>query len=151
MAVNGFDFSVDATGEIIIDPKTYDITKISDTELKIQLAFLRLKSCVNEWFYDNVGANLEELIGRAAKPSTIEVGKSRIIEVLTYDELWDEKDLFVQSIIENATKLTYAIYFRIETNDEFGETSKTIYIDLDLVKGVKVKYGWDNKNHYVFQ
>lgn len=149
MAVNGFDFSIDATGEIVIDPKTYDIASVSDLDLKIQLAYTRIKSCINEWYYDEVGANLEELVGRAAKTSTIEVGKSRIIEVLTYDELWDTEDLFVQSIIENATKLTYAVYFKVKTNDEFGETSRTIYIDLDLVKGVKVRYGWgDNKLIY---
>lgn len=141
----GFDFKIDSTGEIIVDPKTYDIATVSDTNLKIQLAYTRIKSCVNEWFYDEVGANLEELVGRAAKVGTIEVGKARIIEVLTYDNLWDSKDLFVQSIIENATKLTYAVYFRIQTDDEFGETSKTIHVDLDLVKGVKVRYGWGDK------
>ena len=134
MAVNGFDFSIDGTGEIIIDSKTFDIAKVSDQDLKIQLAYVRIKSCINEWYYDEVGANLEELVGRAAKPSTVDVGKTRIIQVLTYDKLWDEEDLFVQSIIENARKLTYAVYFRIKTDNEFGETSKTIYIDLDLIK-----------------
>lgn len=145
----GFDFGIAPDGEIVIDNKTYDIAQVTGNELKIQLAYTRIKSCINEWYYDEVGANLEELVGRAAKTSTIEVGKSRIIEVLTYDELWDTEDLFVQSIIENATKLTYAVYFKVKTNDEFGETSKTIYIDLDLVKGVKVRYGWgDNKLIY---
>lgn len=145
----GFDFGIAPDGEIVIDNKTHDIAQVTDNELKIQLAYTRIKSCINEWYYDEVGANLEELVGRAAKTSTIEVGKSRIIEVLTYDELWDTEDLFVQSIIENATKLTYAVYFKVKTNDEFGETSKTIYIDLDLVKGVKVRYGWgDNKLIY---
>lgn len=149
MAVNGFDFKIDEVGEVIIDPKNYDIASVSELDLKIQLAYTRIKSCINEWYYDEVGANLEELVGRAAKPSTIEVGKSRIIEVLTYDELWDEKDLFVQSIIENATKLTYAVYFKVKTNDEFGETSKTIYVNLDLIKGVKVRYGWKNNKYIV--
>ena len=48
-------------------------------------------------------------------------------------------------IIENASKLIYAVYFKINTDNEFGETSKTIYVNLDLIKGVKVKYGWGNK------
>jgi hypothetical protein len=146
MAVNGFDFSVDSLGEILIDYKTNDIAKVEDMDLKIQLAYVRIKSCIKEWFYDEVGANLEELVGRAAKASTIETGKSRIITVLTYDDLWSSDDIFVQSIIENATKLTYTVYFRVYTDNEFGETSKTIYIDLDLIKGIKIKYGWgDNK------
>ena len=145
MAVNGFDFGVDTTGEILLDTETHDIAKVSDTDLKIQLAFTRIKSCVNEWFYDEVGADLEELVGRAAKTSTIDVGKSRIIEVLTYDKLWDNDDIFVQAIIENASRLIYAVYFKVNTNDEFGETSKTIHVNLDLIKGVKVKYGWGNK------
>ena len=145
----GFDFSIDATGEIIIDSETFDIAKVTDQDLKIQLAYVRIKSCINEWYYDEVGANLEELVGRAAKPSTVETGKSRIIKVLTYDELWDTEDIFVQSIIENARKLTYAVYFKLKTDNEFGETSKTIYIDLDLIKGVKIRYGWGNDNYIV--
>lgn len=149
MAVNGFDFSIDMTGEIIIDTESYDIANVSDMDLKIQLAYTRIKSCINEWYYDKVGANLEELIGRAAKASTVELGKARIIEALTYDDLWDAKDIFIQSIIENATKLTYAVYFRIKTDDEFGETSRTIYIDLDLVKGIKIRYGWGKDIHLI--
>lgn len=145
----GFDFKIDATGEIVIDPKSYDIAKIEDQNLKIQLAYVRIKSCINEWYYDEVGANLEELVGRAAKPSTVETGKARIIKVLTYDELWNEEDIFVQSIIENARKLTYAVYFKLKTDNEFGETSKTLYVDLDLIKGVKIRYGWGNDNYII--
>ena len=102
MAVNGFDFNIDETGEIVLDIETHDIAKVSDTDLKIQLAYTRIKSCINEWFYDEVGANLEELVGRAAKTSTIETGRSRILQVLTYDKLWDDNDIFIQAIIENA-------------------------------------------------
>ena len=145
----GFDFSIDATGEIIIDSETFDIAKVTDQDLKIQLAYVRIKSCINEWYYDKVGANLEELVGRASKPSTIETGKARIIKVLTYDKLWDTEDIFIQSIIENARKLTYAVYFKLKTDNEFGETSKTIYIDLDLIKGVKIRYSWGNGNYII--
>lgn len=151
MAVNGFDFNVDSFGEIILDATNNDISKVSGDDLRIQLAYTRIKSCINDWFYDEVGANLEELVGRAARPSTIDVGKSRIYSVLTYDGLWDADDIFVQTKIKDSNKLIYAVYLRLYTEDEFGETSTALIIELDLIKGIKIRYGWDNDNKYILK
>lgn len=138
----GFDFDIDETGELVINQEEHEINKITDNELRIQLAYTRIKSIAHGWFYDEVGADLEELIGRSIKESTVEYGKEKIINVLTFDKLWDENDILVISNIKDSTHLIYSVYLKTYTNDEFGEKSIELIIELDLIKGVKIKFGW---------
>lgn len=140
--MSGFDFKIDSTGEIIVDSNSYDIAKINDQDLKIQLAYTRIKSIDHGWFYDYVGANLEELVGRSIKNDTIELGKQKIIEILTFDDLWNGNDILVISNVKDSTHLIYSVYLKTYTDDEFGEKSTELIIDLDLIKGVKIKFGW---------
>lgn len=138
----GFDFDINELGELVVNEQEHEINKITDDELRIQLAYTRIKSIDHDWFYDYVGANLEELVGRSIKESTVELGKDKIINVLTFDNLWDENDILVISNVKDSTHLIYSVYLKTYTEDEFGEKSVELIIELDLVKGVKIKFGW---------
>lgn len=138
----GFDFDIDELGELVINQEKHEINKVTDDELRIQLAYTRIKSIAQGWFYDYVGADLEELVGRSIKNSTVEYGKEKIINVLTFDNLWNEDDILIISNIQNSTHLIYSVYLKTYTNDEFGEKSIELIIELDLVKGVKIRFGW---------
>ena len=140
--MSGFDFDIDESGELVINQEEHEINKITDDELRIQLAYTRIKSIAHGWFYDKVGADLEELVGRSIKESTVEYGKEKIINTLTFDNLWDANDILVVSNIKDSTHLIYSVYLKTYTNDEFGEKSVELIIELDLVKGVKIKFGW---------
>ena len=140
--MTGFDFDIDESGELVVDNVSHTINKISDDDLRIQLAYTRIKSIDNGWFYDYVGANLEELVGRAIKQETIELGKSKILDVLTFDGLWKPEDILITATIKNSTHLVYSVYLRIYTNDIIKEKSIEMIINLDLIKGVKINFGW---------
>lgn len=141
--MDGFDFGFSPDGEIIIDSDTHDIYKSKDDELKIQLSYNRIKSISKNWFIDEVGADLEEIIGKACNETTAEYGKLKIIDVLTFDELWDEKDIFIKSEIKNNINITYNIYLKLRQSDTEEVYSYEIDAELDLVKGVNVRYGWE--------
>ena len=140
--MTGFDFDIDELGELVINEQEHEINKIQDDELRIQLAYTRIKSIDHGWFYDYVGANLEELVGRSIKNETIELGKQKIIDVLTFDDLWSGEDILVISNVKDSTHLIYSVYLKTYTNNEFGEKSTELTIELDLIKGVKIKFGW---------
>ena len=140
--MTGFDFDIDELGELVINEQEHEINKITDDNLRVQLAYTRIKSVANGWFYDYVGADLEELVGRSIKENTIEYGKEKILNVLTFDNLWNEDDILIISNVQDATHLIYSVYLKIYTTDEFGEKSVELTIELDLVKGVKIKFGW---------
>jgi hypothetical protein len=140
----GFDFDLTTLGEIIVTPDTHEIKTVKDDDLRIQLAYNRIKSVTNEWFMDDIGANLEELIGKHCNADTAEDGKRKIIDSLTFDELWDEDDIFIKAQILNNINITYTIYLRTYQG-ESEETIITTEIEatLDLIKGVHIRYGWE--------
>lgn len=157
MAVpNGFDFALLPEGEITIDVNTRDINTSLNYDLKIQLAYNRIKSITNDWFIDNIGANLEEFIGKACSIGNVKMGKQRIAESLTYDGLWDMTDVHITSKIENNCKVIYTVYLKVyktyastnvDDDTEIIDLSSDPYsyeitAELDLVKGVYIRYGW---------
>lgn len=141
--MNEFDFGFSPDGEIIIDSETHDIYKSQEDELKIQLSYNRIKSISNNWFIDEVGADLEEIIGKACNETTAEYGKLKIIDVLTFDGLWNDKDIFIKSEIKNNINITYNIYLKLHQSDTEEVYSYEIDAELDLIKGVNVRYGWE--------
>lgn len=141
--MDGFDFGFSPDGEIIVDTDTHDIYKSQEDELKIQLSYNRIKSISKNWFIDEVGADLEEIIGKACNETTAEYGKLKIIDVLTFDGLWDDSDIFIKSEIKNNINITYNIFLKLRQSDTEEVYSYEIDAELDLVKGVRIRYGWE--------
>lgn len=141
--MDGFDFGFSPDGEIIVDSDTHDIYKSQEDELKIQLSYNRIKSISKNWFIDEVGADLEEIIGKACNETTAEYGKLKIIDVLTFDGLWDDSDIFIKSEIKNNINITYNIFLKLRQSDTEEVYSYEIDAELDLVKGVHIRYGWE--------
>lgn len=141
--MDGFDFGFSPDGEIIVDNDTHDIYKSQEDELKIQLSYNRIKSISKNWFIDEVGADLEEIIGKACNETTAEYGKLKIIDVLTFDGLWDDSDIFIKSEIKNNINITYNIFLKLRQSDTEEVYSYEIDAELDLVKGVHIRYGWE--------
>ena len=141
--MDGFDFGFSPDGEIIVDTDTHDIYKSQEDELKIQLSYNRIKSISKNWFVDEVGADLEEIIGKACNETTAEYGKLKIIDVLTFDGLWNEKEIFIKSEILDNVNIIYNIYLKLYQQETEEVYSYEIDVELDLVKGVHVRYGWE--------
>lgn len=140
--MDGFDFGFTPEGEIIVDKDSHDIYQSMDNELKIQLSYNRIKSVSFDWFIDEIGANLEELVGRKCTEETVEYGKTKIISSLIFDKLWDNDDIFIKGEIIDNTKIKYEIFLKIYQSEEEDPISYEIEAELDLVKGVFIRYGW---------
>lgn len=141
--IQGFDFGFTPEGELIIDKEIHDIKTTKEDELRIQLAYNRIKSISTNWYVDEVGADLEEIIGRACDKDTAEYGKSKIMHVLTFDGLWEKDGIFIKSEIKNNINITYTIYLKITQQETEDVYSYEIEAELDLIKGVKIRYGWE--------
>ena len=141
--MDGFDFSFSPDGEIIVDSETHDIYKSKDDELKIQLSYNRIKSISKNWFIDEVGADMEELIGRPCTEDMAEYGKQKIINVLLIDDLWNKDDIFIKAEIKDNVHIIYSVYLKLFQSETEDTISYEITVELDLVKGVFIKFGWD--------
>ena len=141
--MDGFDFGFSPDGEIIVDSETHDIYKSKDDELKIQLSYNRIKSISKNWFIDEVGADMEELISRPCTEDMAEYGKQKIINVLLIDDLWNKDDIFIKAEIKDNVHIIYSVYLKLFQSETEDTISYEITVELDLVKGVFIKFGWD--------
>ena len=141
--MDGFDFGFSPDGEIIVDSETHDIYKSKDDELKIQLSYNRIKSISKNWFIDEVGADMEELIGRPCTEDMAEYGKQKIINVLLIDDLWNKDDIFIKAEIKDNVHIIYSVYLKLFQPETEDTISYEITVELDLIKGVFIKFGWD--------
>ena len=139
----GFDFGFTPEGEIIVDNNTHDIQTTQNNDLRIQLAYNRIKSISKTWFVDEIGADLEEIIGKPCTEEIAEYGKLKIIDALTVDDLWTDNDIFIKTEIKNNTNITYSIFLKIYQSETEDTYSYEITAELDLVKGVFIRFGWE--------
>ena len=141
--MEGFDFAITTEGELIIDEENHDIVKSLDDDLRIQLAYNRIKSISKNWFVDEVGADMEELIGRPCTEDMAEYGKQKIINVLLIDNLWNKDDIFIKAEIKDNVHIIYSVYLKLFQSETEDTISYEITVELDLIKGVFIKFGWD--------
>ena len=141
--MKGFDFAITTEGELIIDEENHDIVKSLDDDLRIQLAYNRIKSISKNWFVDEVGADMEELIGKPCTEDIAEYGKQKIINVLLIDDLWNKDDIFIKAEIKDNVHIIYSVYLKLFQSETEDTISYEITVELDLVKGVFIKFGWD--------
>ena len=141
--MEGFDFAITTEGELIIDEENHDIVKSLDDDLRIQLAYNRIKSISKNWFVDEVGADMEELIGRPCTEDMAEYGKQKIINVLLIDDLWNKDDIFIKAEIKDNVHIIYSVYLKLFQSETEDTISYEIIVELDLVKGIFIKFGWD--------
>ena len=141
--MEGFDFAITTEGELIINEENHDIVKSLDDDLRIQLAYNRIKSISKNWFVDEVGADMEELIGRPCTEDMAEYGKQKIINVLLIDNLWNKDDIFIKAEIKDNIHIIYSVYLKLFQSETEDTISYEITVELDLVKGVFIKFGWD--------
>ena len=141
--MEGFDFAITTEGELIINEENHDIVKSLDDDLRIQLAYNTIKSISTNWFVDEVGADMEELIGRPCTEDMAEYGKQKIINVLLIDDLWNKDDIFIKAEIKDNVHIIYSVYLKLFQSETEDTISYEITVELDLVKGVFIKFGWD--------
>ena len=143
--VKGFDFGLSTDGELVLNPDTHDIQAKIDNELRLQLAYDRIKSVTTNWFIDQIGANLESLIGRPCNSEMAEAGKAFIMQQLTFDNLWDVSEIHIKATIKDMISIIYNVYFKIKDESTEDTSSYEIIAEIDLVKGVNIRYGWEPK------
>ena len=143
--VKGFDFGLSTSGDLVLNPETWDIQAKTDNNLRLQLAYDRIKSVTTNWFIDGIGANLEALIGKPCNEDTAEAGKELIMHQLTFDSLWGTDEIFIKATIVDMINITYNVYFKIKDISTEDTYSYELVAEIDMVKGVNIKYGWEPK------
>jgi hypothetical protein len=134
-----YDFSLNESGELDINTE-HDIDIKSLDDLRIQMAYTRIKSVANGWYVDHIGADLEEIIGRPCSEEYADIGKNKILDSLVYDELWDRNDVYIKSEIVDNKKIKYYVYLRTYQDYQEDVLTTEIIVELDLIRGINIRY-----------
>ena len=103
--------------------------------LNLQYALARVKSAKNDWYIDNVGADLERLIGEPLNEQLIEQGKQMIMDALTEYNLFKISEIYIQHREDvEEEQLSYYVYLRMSSM----ERSQVLSVSLSPVVSVNV-------------
>ena len=123
------DFKISNTGEI----NPVDDTLINYDDYRLQLAKSRIISVDKDWYYDNIGANLEELFGTYIVPNSTEnIFVNKIINSLMIDDAFNYNNIYVECYHDYKTmSLDSKVYLK-NINTTNDSKSGLIEINLDL-------------------
>lgn len=136
------DFFLTENGDLSINQE-YDgeggFTNFIDTkeqdELRNQIAMCRIVSVSHDWFYDNIGADLEQIIGEPVSTNTLRIGKELIFDSLVKDEFIESDELIIEDFLTSSNSIGYNVFIRQKYNTNMYMLFK---VTLDLIKGVEV-------------
>lgn len=94
-----------------------EVDEVSKYDVLKQIVINRVKSIKPDWFYDNVGANLESILGKENSKETAQLGAQLIIESLAGDGYIDENNIYVKPIPTDLFTIVYYLAIRVSDND----------------------------------
>lgn len=124
------DFKIDKEGEIFYD----DMAVLNKNEYRVQMAESRLKSIKNDWYGDNIGANLEEMFGEYVSTELSSTLQEKIYTALTYDLFFSERDIYVEADVQETSMSVKAVVYIKDVNS--NTTYKSLDLELDLFNGI---------------
>ena len=128
------DFKLTDVGDLSLSSER-ELEFSQNDALNLQYALARVKSAKNAWYIDNVGADLERLIGEPLNEQLIEQGKQMIMDALTEYNLFKISEIYIQHREDvEEEQLSYYVYLRMSSM----ERSQVLSVSLSPMVSVNV-------------
>jgi hypothetical protein len=131
----GTDLLLTPDGDLLVGEEG-DLLLTRGTGYVVQSIYNRLKSVSADWFYDQVGADLEDFLGQPNSSETGAAVEERIISALTGDGLLAPEDLLVKVVPAGETQLACFVFARLAG----AERPFSFRVTVDLEGGVSVHH-----------
>ena len=103
--------------EITVSSGQMDLLKCRDAEAYAQVITNRIRSVKPDWFYDNVGADLELLLGEPNTRETAQSGADRIRSALTDDGFVKVNDVYIKPVPVDAETIVFFCFVGIRSTN----------------------------------
>lgn len=131
---NRTDLKLTPQGDLALSPAG-DLATVEKLEYQEQQAMCRVKSVTVDWFYDKIGADLEDLLGRENNRGTADELKKRVTEALIKDGMTDAADVYIEVAPVGKGKLVAFLFL----NSPYATEPKGFEIELDLAGGATIR------------
>jgi hypothetical protein len=111
-----------------------DITLVSGVSFVGQQIRNRLKTVNPDWFYDKIGADLEDLFGLPDPDTACDLAKNKIEYALTYDGFLALDDLYIEARILSPHQILIFVFANTGGEEPLG-----FEVDLGLGSGLKIR------------
>ena len=137
------DFKISTDGDLIVSDS--ELLTSEDMNEIVQKAMCIIASVSHDWFYDNIGCDLEQLIGKPLNNETISEGVNLIKSNLYKSNMFEENDFNIKAKQVEDEFIGYTVFI----NDIYKKYNYfVIEVEIDMLKGVNVKFGGDSKCLY---
>lgn len=130
------DFRFSTDGDLELESSA--LLDVSGQRESIQLIMCTIASVSHDWFYDNIGCDLEQLIGEPCSNVTLSNGANIIFNTIMKTKLYESDDIKVESKLINKEYIGYNVYIR---DYEKPNYYYVIEVGIDLIKGISVRLG----------
>lgn len=130
------DFRFSTDGDLELESSA--LLDVSGQRESIQLIMCTIASVSHDWFYDNIGCDLEQLIGEPCSSVTLSNGANIIFNTIMKTKLYESEDVKVESKLIDKEYIGYNVYIR---DYEKPNYYYVIEVGIDLIKGISVRLG----------
>lgn len=129
---NEGDIKLTEDGDLFLED---DLYIIYDVDYIKQQICNRIKTMSPDWFYDNIGADMEQLLGQPNTKDTAVKGIDLIRDALSGDGFIDKDSVYIKPIPVNNETIAYFVMIQIEGADK----PLTFQVDIALSAGINIR------------
>lgn len=88
-----------------------------------------------DWYYDKIGADLEDLLGLPNSRETAEKGKTKIMKAIMMTDVVDPEDIHIEAKPTNRNTITFLVFIRTDHTDD----PMAFRADMELGSDIQVR------------
>lgn len=132
--IDEYDIELTDDGDLNLDFFNKEFTVVSENDYISQQVKIRVKTVNSDWFFDDLGADMEQLLGQPNTIGTAEKGISLIRNCLTYDNFLTNDDIYIKPMPTDVDNVSFFLFIKTP----FTEKPLSFEIAVALSAGVNI-------------
>ena len=130
-----FDIEFTDDGDLKLDTFEKDFNVVSENDYISQQVKVRVKSVNPDWFFDDLGADMEQLLGMPNTKDTAQKGISLIRNCLTYDRFLTNDDVYIKPMPLDVDNVSFFLFIKTP----FSDKPLSFEVAVALSAGINIK------------
>lgn len=132
--VDEFDVGLTDDGDLDLDSLNKEFTVVSENDYISQQVKIRVKTVNSDWFFDDLGADMEQLLGMPNTKDTAQKGISLIRNCLTYDRFLTNDDIYIKPMPLDVDNVSFFLFVKTP----FTEKPLSFEVAVALSAGINI-------------
>jgi len=131
---NDIDLAITDDGDLMLTDDG-DLAIVEDIEYVAQMTKNRLRSVASDWYYDNIGADIETFIGKPNTKETCDELIAKITAALTSDAFCNLNDILIVANPLSTAEAMVGVFVKTD----FSETPLGFLVRMNFLTGFSIE------------